>query len=77
MSNPKKPTIGWGNPNPYSSRSRFHFFGTDSRSLCGKWANLFGTIELVNEWDDHTDNCSVCRARVVAYRKTQTQEEKP
>ena len=53
--------IGWWNPRPFNSRSKFHFVGVDRRSLCGKWAYLAGDIEDGN--DEHIDNCAECRRR--------------
>jgi hypothetical protein len=58
-----QPIAGWWNPQPYSSRSKFHYVGTDSRSLCGKWARIDGCIE--DGLDDHPDNCAACRRKLV------------
>ena len=40
------PDTGWGNPRPFSGTSKFHYFGEDSRSLCGKWLRLGGAPEV-------------------------------
>jgi hypothetical protein len=63
---------GWGNPDPLSSRSKFHYFLPDGVSLCGKWANAFGRITLEDTNDDHADNCAACKKKIAAYRKTST-----
>lgn len=47
---------GWGNPRPYGSHTKFHYFGEDGRSLCGKWGNL-GGISLEDGKDEHPSNC--------------------
>lgn len=59
---------GWGNPRPLDSKSKFHFFGTDGRSLCGKWGRFAGLPEVEDSNDDHSDNCAACKKRIAAYR---------
>lgn len=59
--------FGWGNTRPYDSRSKFHFF-VDGRSLCGRWASIFNSIELEDGLDDHPDNCATCKRKVISYR---------
>ena len=55
----QKPT-GWDLMG--GDRGKWHFFGPDGRSLCGKWANLtwnFLTQEV------HPDNqCAACRRKL-------------
>lgn len=58
MENENKIQEGWGNPEPYSSRSKFHYF-REGRSLCRKWGFYFGDLEQGQ--DDHSDNCSACK----------------
>jgi hypothetical protein len=42
-------------------RGKWHFIGTDSRSLCGKWAEMSRNIL---DWDVHLDNqCAGCRRK--------------
>lgn len=65
MSEPGK--VGWWNPRPFDTRARFHYIGEDGRSLCGRWALLFGTVDS-DEMDEHPDNCGECRKRVKARR---------
>jgi hypothetical protein len=62
------PKQGWGNPDPRSSRSKFHFFKPDGMSLCGKWSNALGLISLEDGSDNHADNCGTCRKKIAAYR---------
>jgi hypothetical protein len=54
---------GWGNPSPFSRRSKFHYYGEDGRSLCGKWGRVAGLPEVEEGMDDHADNCVECRRR--------------
>jgi hypothetical protein len=55
--------IGWGNPRPFDTRSKFHFYAEDGRSLCGKWARFTGQPEVETGMDDHSDNCAKCKRR--------------
>jgi hypothetical protein len=57
-------TEGWANPSPFSSRSKFHYFTEDRRSLCGKWAMLGGEFE--NDKHEHPDNCAACKRKRTA-----------
>jgi hypothetical protein len=42
-------------------RGKWHFFGYDSRSLCGKWAEMSRNIL---ERDVHSSNqCAACRRK--------------
>jgi hypothetical protein len=52
---------GWWNPQPFSSRSKFHYVGSDGRSLCGKWLYFKGDLD--NSKDDHPDNCAACQRK--------------
>lgn len=54
---------GWWNPRPFSSASRFHYVRA-GRSLCGKWARLFGAGSVEQGNDEHTENCAACRKRL-------------
>lgn len=54
---------GWWNPRPMSSSSRFHYFGEDSRSLCGKWAHFGPGTDLDPSMDAHSENCADCKRR--------------
>lgn len=54
---------GWGNPNPFSSRTKFHYYGSDGRSLCGRYLRFAGRPELEEGMDDHSDNCATCRRK--------------
>jgi hypothetical protein len=53
-----KPT-GWALMG--GDRGKWHWFGADGRSLCGKWANLTWNIL---EQDVHPDEqCAACRRK--------------
>lgn len=56
-STPNGPT-GWWNPEPYLSRSRWHFIGPDGRSLCGKYLYVAGPLDQGE--DNHPQNCRAC-----------------
>jgi hypothetical protein len=58
---------GWGNPDKYSSRSKFHYFA-GFRSLCGKYGRFAGSFTLEDTNDNHPDNCAACKKRVAKYR---------
>lgn len=64
----KKQETGWGNPDPYSTRSKFHYFGNDGRSLCGKWGRFAGQPKVEDSNDAHTDNCAACKKKIAKYR---------
>ena len=70
-----KQEIGWGNPNPYDTRSKFHYFGLDGRSLCGKWGRFAGRPEVEDGKDDHPDNCAGCKKKIAKYRAERTVDE--
>lgn len=54
--------IGWANPSPYTTKSKFHYFDSSNMSLCHKWAvGMIKTFELGN--DTHIDNCAVCKRK--------------
>lgn len=57
---------GWGNPRPFDSRSKFHYYGEDGRSLCGRYGRIAGQPEVEQGMDDHSDNCAECKRRKVA-----------
>lgn len=49
-------------------RGKFHFFGRDGRSLCGKWANLTWNVLAL---DVHPDNqCATCRRKFQSFAHT-------
>lgn len=54
---------GWGNPNPFRSTSKFHYYGEDGRSLCGKWGRIAGQPTVEEGMDDHRHNCADCKRR--------------
>lgn len=58
---------GWWNPEPYKRRSKFHYVGTDGRSLCRRWGYIRGSIE--EGQDNHSDNCAICRKKKAARPK--------
>lgn len=53
---------GWGNPDPYSLLSKFHYF-RNGMSLCGKWGFFRGDVEQGQ--DDHSDNCTACKRKKI------------
>lgn len=61
---------GWGNPRPYDSRSKFHYFAQDGRSLCGRWGRFAGQPAVEDTDDGHSENCAACKKRVAKYRST-------
>lgn len=65
---------GWGNPSPFTGKSKFHFF-QDGRSLCGKWMRFNGSFELEEGNDDHRDNCAACKKKIAAYRGAEAKEQ--
>lgn len=52
---------GWGNPRPLDSRSKFHYYGADGRSLCGRYGRVAHLPEVEEGMDDHHDNCAACK----------------
>jgi hypothetical protein len=58
MAEAKGDNEGWS---PTRGR-KWHFFGPDGRSLCGRWGFNFATREAGNP--DSPDNCVVCRRRL-------------
>lgn len=65
-------TEGWGNPSPFDSRSKFHYF-RKGMSLCRKWGIPVGQIALEQGNDDHSDNCAPCK-RLKLRESTQNSE---
>lgn len=59
---------GWGDPDPFRSSSKYHFFGKDGRSLCGKYGRLLGLPEVFDENDESADNCAACKKKIAKYR---------
>lgn len=51
---------GWWRP---MQSQKWHFFGFDGRSYCGKWMHMGAGAELQTGNDDSSDNCSACRAK--------------
>lgn len=62
---------GWGNPDPFNQRSKFHYF-RQGRSLCRKWGFYRGDVEQGQ--DDHSDNCGTCKKRKLVENATQDTE---
>lgn len=62
-------TRGWGNPDPYSTRSKFHYFTYFGMSLCHRWHRFAGKPDVEDDKDDHPDNCSTCKKKVAKYRE--------
>ncbi len=54
--------LGW---KPLSNSRKWHFFGADRRSLCGKWLTLSSTVGEF-ESNESPDNCSACARKVKA-----------
>lgn len=58
---------GWAWP---SNARKAHYYGNDSRSLCGKWLlfpGMQGQPEQGN--DDSPDNCAGCRKALKAKKE--------
>jgi hypothetical protein len=56
---------GWG----YLSNSpKWHYFGADGRSLCGKWARFDGNPYGEDFNDMNSDNCAACRKKLAKIR---------
>lgn len=52
---------GWANFT--GDRGKWHYFGADGRSLCGKWANM--TRNILEKGNDDSDaNCAACRRKL-------------
>lgn len=62
---------GWGDPEPWRSTSKYHFYGTDGRSLCGRHGRFAGMPEVYDEKDDSAMNCAACKKKIVKYREKQ------
>jgi hypothetical protein len=54
-------TEGWS-----PTTSKWHYFGPDGRSLCGKWG--FNRMPREQGDDDSPDNCAECRRRLIKRR---------
>lgn len=63
------PQTGWGNPRPFDSKSKFHYFQSNGMSLCRKWARLAGSPAVEEGMDDHKHNCAACKKLMAKYRK--------
>jgi len=64
----KKKETGWGNPRPFDTRSKFHYFSGEGMALCGKWARFAGSPTVEEGMDDHKDNCAACKKAIAKYR---------
>lgn len=64
---------GWGNPRPYDSKSKFHFYAKDGRSLCGRYGRFLGLPEVDDAKDEHSLNCAGCKKRIEKYRQKEAQ----
>lgn len=60
--------VGWGNPDPLSAKAKFHFYGTDGRSLCGRYGRFAGLPTVEDAHDDHSANCKACKSKVLKYK---------
>jgi hypothetical protein len=58
---------GWAKISGQNASGKWHFFGHDGRSLCGKYA-MFGKNILEQGNDDSTENCVRCRGRLSAMK---------
>ena len=55
---------------PANSR-KAHFYMTDNRSACGKWAHLGEVVKTSDRHDPHSsDDCQSCTSRVRAANET-------
>lgn len=62
----KQKPVGW---DLLDNAKSYHWFGSDGRSLCGKWAFLGWNI-LLDDKDVHPDNrCKACNRRRAAQTK--------
>lgn len=56
-------------------RGKWHCFGFDGRSLCGKWADL---TRNKLDWDVHPDNqCAACRSKFEKSQGSSSQDKQP
>jgi hypothetical protein len=62
----ERPGEGWGNPEPFNSRSKFHYF-RGGMSLCRKWGFYRGDLEQGN--DEHWENCGKCQKSRLAEKE--------
>lgn len=62
-------TQGWGDPELFRSTSKFHFYGKDGRSLCGRHARFAGLPEVSDENDESSANCAACKKKIAKYRQ--------
>jgi hypothetical protein len=72
----KKPETGWGNPDPYRTTSKFHYFDEDGRSLCGKWGRALGHPTVEEGMDVHVDNCAACQRKKLALNARNAEQSK-
>lgn len=54
---------GWWNPNPFDTRSKFHYAGEDGVSLCRKYRWMLLNGEPEEGQINHPDNCEACRKK--------------
>lgn len=59
--------VGWWRP--LQSR-KWHFFGFDGRSYCGKWMHMGAQLETGN--DDSPENCTTCHRMLVTVKTPKT-----
>lgn len=55
---------------------KWHYVGTDGRSLCQKWMYL-GSVEPEQGNDDSKDNCLACRKKLLARARLVAEERTP
>ena len=60
---------GWGDPEPFRSTSKYHFYKEDGRSLCGRYGRFCNLPELFDEKDNSSANCAACRKKILKHRK--------
>jgi len=62
----QKPNEGW---TWLSNSTKWHYFGQDGRSLCGKWFTF--ALAFETGMDEHPDNCKAC-VKKLQQRKVKT-----
>lgn len=66
---------GWGDPEPWRSTSKYHFFTKDGRSLCGKYGRFAGLPEVYDENDNSEMNCAACKKKIAKYREKEKADD--
>lgn len=68
-----KPT-GWADFS-ITGVGRYHFFGEDGRSLCGKWANMTRNILSRDDQVHESNQCAACRKKRATMLRRQLQPQ--